>query len=81
MPGVYNIQVPVQPAAPISVLPADLAVSSKASERSVSLDLTSPGSIQIQLKASRAESVLQQQKGSRVGGKDLFSLVGHHSAW
>lgn len=67
MPGVYNIQVPVQPAAPISVLPADLAVPSKASERSVSLDLTSPGSILIGLKASRAESVLQQQKGGRVG--------------
>lgn len=29
MPGIYNIQVPVQPAVPISVLPANLAVPSK----------------------------------------------------
>ena len=32
MPGVYNIQVPVQPAAPISGMPAALAVPSKAPE-------------------------------------------------
>lgn len=63
MPGIYNIQVPVQPSAPISVLPADLAVLSKAPE--ICFPRPRWPGIQIRLKVSRA--VQLQQKVGGVG--------------